>query len=452
MANYKNLTTAQLEEKKRQNSANWTPDAAGDALHAENVAIQRELDSRNGTSSTFNSKTGTWATTPQKTTSTSGVNYGTTDYGTLLKNAMAQDAGYDTVNNLLQARVNKALGTQGLSQYAYDDIYGAAQAYLNQNKPTAQEQFDKYVQQYLTPSRSSVQQAGRWDDIANRLAEAALGLKYDDWTNSDQYGALASRYGYSGRMSMQDVLGQIASRTGGLASSYATTAAQQQYNDYMARLEEAARQMYASERNDALENAQLALKYSDNDYQRYLDDLAQKNNDRSFAYQVLSDALAQSNYQQEWQNTLDRQRVADDQFALKLANTGRTTTGGGTTGDKWASVVDWANRYGADAVEDYIGEHYKELGYSSVSAAKSGWNNYVRTTTGYGATTTPTYADAAAAEQSGGYSDVLADVQTLKQQGYGSTQINNVISAALNSGTITAAQAQLLRRTYIGSR
>lgn len=57
-------------------------------------------------------------------------------------------------------------------------------------------------------------------------------------------------------------------------------------------------------------------------------------------------------------------------------------SGGGTTVDapsatKWADVVAWVNKFGEDAAEDYIKENYKSLGYSSQSAALSGWNNYL---------------------------------------------------------------------------
>lgn len=57
-------------------------------------------------------------------------------------------------------------------------------------------------------------------------------------------------------------------------------------------------------------------------------------------------------------------------------------SGGSTTVDapsatKWADVVAWVNKFGEDAAEDYIKENYKSLGYSSQSAALSGWNNYL---------------------------------------------------------------------------
>ena len=114
-------------------------------------------------------------------------------------------------------------------------------------------------------------------DQLNALARQLTSMNYDDWTNGSQYQALAERYGASGRMSMQDVLGQVASRTGGLASSYATTAAQQQYNQYMAQLEEVARQLYSQERGDLMDSASLYRNLANDEYDRYRDSLSDYN-------------------------------------------------------------------------------------------------------------------------------------------------------------------------------
>lgn len=114
-------------------------------------------------------------------------------------------------------------------------------------------------------------------DQLNALARQLTSMNYDDWTKGNQYQALADRYGASGRMSMQDVLGQVASRTGGLASSYATTAAQQQYNQYMAQLEEVARQLYSQERGDLMGSASLYRNLANDEYDRYRDSLSDYN-------------------------------------------------------------------------------------------------------------------------------------------------------------------------------
>ena len=113
---------------------------------------------------------------------------------------------------------------------------------------------------------------------------------------------------------MQDVLGQISARTGGLASSYAATAAQQRQNDYMAKLEEAARQMYEGERSERMDNASLLRTLSSDEYDRYLNRLDQWNQDRSFAYSAARDALSDSRYDDETAYDRLRDALSDSRY------------------------------------------------------------------------------------------------------------------------------------------
>jgi hypothetical protein len=114
-------------------------------------------------------------------------------------------------------------------------------------------------------------------DKANSIARILEAMNYGDWTKGDAYQALAGRYGENGRISMQNTLGQVASRTGGLASSYAASAAQQQYNQYMAQLEEVARQLYSQERDDLMDSASLYRNLANDEYDRYRDSLSDYN-------------------------------------------------------------------------------------------------------------------------------------------------------------------------------
>lgn len=115
---------------------------------------------------------------------------------------------------------------------------------------------------------------------------------------------------------MQDVLGQLSSRTGGLASSYAATAAQQQYNDYMARLEEVARQMYEGDRSDLLDSVQLAQGLADRDYNRYLDELNRYYQERDYQYQLGRDEIADSRYDREYADSAAAAGKSDAQSRI----------------------------------------------------------------------------------------------------------------------------------------
>lgn len=135
-----------------------------------------------------------------------------------------------------------------------------------------------------------------WDSVLESLAQQLLGMTYDQWTQGDQYQALANRYGQQGRLSMQDVLGQVSSRTGGLASSWAQTAAQQQYNSFMGDLEKAAMEMYGVEQGDLLDKANLARQYAMDDYNQYVDAWNQWADNRDFAYDAYRDSVADQQY------------------------------------------------------------------------------------------------------------------------------------------------------------
>ena len=111
-----------------------------------------------------------------------------------------------------------------------------------------------------------------WDARTRQLINRALGMDYTGWTQGDAYKALAARYARQGQQAMDETISQIAARTGGLASSYAGVAGQQQYNEYMQRLEDAARQQFAQDRADAIQNAGLSQQMGAEAYQRWQDE------------------------------------------------------------------------------------------------------------------------------------------------------------------------------------
>jgi len=91
---------------------------------------------------------------------------------------------------------------------------------------------------------------------------------YSEWKQGGEYQALMDTYRQQADTAMQDVLGQLSARTGGLASSYASAAAAQQYNDIMARLEAVARQMYEGDRAAAMDEYEINRAAADTAYDR----------------------------------------------------------------------------------------------------------------------------------------------------------------------------------------
>ena len=94
-------------------------------------------------------------------------------------------------------------------------------------------------------------------------------MNYGSFVQGDDYKALSQRYQQNGQMAMKDTLGQMAARTGGMASSYANSAAQQSYNGYMEKLEDAARSLYDSQRQEKMDALSVASSIYDRDRAAY---------------------------------------------------------------------------------------------------------------------------------------------------------------------------------------
>lgn len=116
------------------------------------------------------------------------------------------------------------------------------------------------------------------DDVNNQLLNRQP-FSYD-YTTDDTYKQYEKEYTRQGDIAMRDTLGQVAARTGGLASSYAGTAAQQQYNSYMKELsakipelEQLAYNMYLNEENSLRNDLSALLALEQNDYSHYTNEL-----------------------------------------------------------------------------------------------------------------------------------------------------------------------------------
>ena len=101
--------------------------------------------------------------------------------------------------------------------------------------------------------------------------DAINNLNYDTFKQGSQYGNLKKSYEQQGQTAMKDTLGQVAARTGGMASSYATSAANQSYNNYMQKLEDAARSMFNEEYSKKMDAYNMAQQEYGNAYGEYRD-------------------------------------------------------------------------------------------------------------------------------------------------------------------------------------
>jgi len=142
-----------------------------------------------------------------------------------------------------------------------------------------------------------------------------------DPANDPLYQQYEDSYTRMGQQAMEDTLAQVSARTGGLASSYAGTAAQQTYNGYMSaladkvpELRQLAYQMYMDEGNSQRQNLELLQNLEQIAYGRYLNDLDQHNADRNFAYGAHRDQIADQQYAGEWAYKAGRDRISDNRY------------------------------------------------------------------------------------------------------------------------------------------
>lgn len=172
----------------------------------------------------------------------------------------------------------------------------------------------------------------RYDDLIQQVSDKLLNrpeFSYD--AESDPaYQQYKKQYTKAGERAMQDTLGEVSARTGGLASSYATTASQQTFDNYMSaladkvpELQQLAYQMYQDEGNEMLSQLNMLLALDDADYAKYQGILNQYNADRSFNYGVFSDnrnynyqvgrdLVSDTRYDREWLYGLEQDQYAKD--------------------------------------------------------------------------------------------------------------------------------------------
>lgn len=140
--------------------------------------------------------------------------------------------------------------------------------------------------------------ASKYQRQIDDLTKELLGQKpfSYDYETDPLYQQYKDSYTRAGSRAMQDTLAQISARTGGLASSYATTASQQAYDNYMAglndkipELHQLAYEMYLNDIGQKRDNLSMLVGLDNTSYGRYADRLSQYNTDRSFAYGQYSD-------------------------------------------------------------------------------------------------------------------------------------------------------------------
>lgn len=167
-----------------------------------------------------------------------------------------------------KGKTSAAPAAPDYSAYEYDattdDAYMQALAVLQEAEKAA----PTYAGTYDTKLEEI------YDKIVNRDK-----FKYD--VNGDAlYQQLVAQYQQQGKMAMEDTMGQAASMTGGYGNSYAVTAGNQAYQDYLQKINEmvpelhdAALARYNAEGEALMDEYALTGDLRDEEYGRYQDEL-----------------------------------------------------------------------------------------------------------------------------------------------------------------------------------
>lgn len=211
------------------------------------------------------------------------------------------------------------------------------------------------------------------DDLTRQILNREA-FSYDP-EKDPTYQQYKESYTRSGERAMQDTLGQVSSRTGGLASSYAGSAAQQTYDNYMGaladkipELKQLAYSMYQDEGNTQRANLEMLVALEQGDYAKYADLLAQYNTDRSFDYGVHRDNISDERYNNEWNYSVGRDQIADKRYEDETAYNRETYK------DETEYNRALAKAQTLAAGGDFSG--YKALGYTDqeIAGLKSAYN------------------------------------------------------------------------------
>jgi len=172
----------------------------------------------------------------------------------------------------------------------------------NQNNPGYQSYLDEW--EYGPAPQWENTEYQRQRDEALRRAQN-MRFSYDP-ESDPVWQAYQKQYRREGQRAMQDTMAEAAMRTGGLANSYAVSAAAQAGNYYAAQLSDRLPQLYNDAYQRYLAEFQKQLGISDQyagfdqtEYGRYADELGQWNKDRSFDYGLYRDRVGDARYADE---------------------------------------------------------------------------------------------------------------------------------------------------------
>ena len=302
----------------------------------------------------------------------------------------------------------------------------------------------------------------RYDEKLNEIVDEILQRDPFSYSaaNDPLYKYYQGQYERNGDKAMRDTLGQVAARTGGLGSSYAGSAAQQQYNDYMQGLNDIvpelyklAYSMYQDEADTQRANAEMLQALEAGDYAKFQDLLAQYNTDRNFNYGVFRDALdfgyqqqrdsiSDARYNSEWEY---KKNADADNLLLEYAKLAKKNSSGSSSSGSGSTQYDYEGLFRAAQAsgnpKSWLAQkgNYSKYGFTSSSGLYADYQAWEEENGG---------ADGEIGSDGSGLSEsasrILASLEKMRNQMGSAKGIENSIAIYADQGKLTDAEARYL--------
>ena len=208
--------------------------------------------------------------------------------------------GSNTANAVRQYQQSKGLSVDGIAgDETFNSLRGASSttnADGTEKTPQTSAEWLKYYETNKPADYSSSYQ-GQIDELLSQITDRKP-FQYD-YASDPLYQSYAQNYQRQGKLAMQDTMGQAAALTGGYGNTYATTAGQQMYNQYMQslndiipELRDSAYGMYADEGDRLAQMLAIYQAADDSDYSRWADQYSQWQGERDYWYNKYADEQA----------------------------------------------------------------------------------------------------------------------------------------------------------------
>ena len=208
--------------------------------------------------------------------------------------------GSNTANAVRQYQQSKGLSVDGIAgDETFNSLRGGSSTTTADGAVKTPQTSAEWLKYYETNKPADY--AGTYQDQIDSLITQLTDrkpFKYD-FMSDPLYQQYAQNYQRQGKLAMQDTMGQAAALTGGYGNTYAQTAGQQMYNQYMQSLNDAipdlqnaAYNMYAGEGDRMSQLLAMYQAADDAAYGRWADQYDIWQNERDYWYNKYADEQA----------------------------------------------------------------------------------------------------------------------------------------------------------------